>query len=141
MLQVVIVAVTAAVALAVGWYVQNRRPAAPLSTSHTLPDQLDRADFDGPSTPWLVAVFTSESCSTCAKVWQSAQFLAGDDVVVQNVEATHDRAIHERYRITAVPSVVIADQSGVARRSFLGPPSSSDLWSGLDEARASVGDQ
>jgi len=140
-LQVVIVAASAAVALVVGWYMQRRRPAAPLSTSHTLPDQLDRADFENASTPWLVAVFTSETCSTCAKVWQSAQFLAGEDVAVQNVEATRDAVLHDRYGITAVPSVVIADRTGVARRSFLGPPSSSDLWSGLDEARASVGNE
>ncbi len=141
MLQIAIVAGTAAVALAVGWYMQSRRPAPPLSTTHSLPEQLDRSDFEGPSNPWLVAVFTSETCSTCAKVWQSAQFLATDEVVVQNIEATRDADLHERYGITAVPGVVIADRAGVVHRSFLGPPSSSELWSGLDEARTSVGDE
>jgi hypothetical protein len=134
-LQFLIVAAATVVALIVGWAMQRRRPDRPISTAHTVPDQIDRADFAQPATPWLIAVFTSETCRTCAKVWQAAQFLADDEVAVQNVEVNRDGALHERYDITAVPAVVIADQAGVTRRSFIGPPSSSELWSAMTELR------
>ena len=43
--------------------------------------------------------------------------------------------IHERYRIDAVPLVVIADERGVVRTSFLGPVTATDLWAGVAAAR------
>lgn len=133
MQQVAIVAGAAVVALLVGWLVQRRQPDRPLATSHTVPDQIDRADFDHPDADWLIAVFTSDTCRTCAKVWQSAQLLATVDVAVQNVEVARQGHIHDRYEITAVPAVVIADHEGVTRRSFLGPPTSSELWSAMTD--------
>ncbi len=139
MTQILIVVAVAIVALAVGAYVQRQAPTdAPTApTRHTTPEQLDRLDFARPDAPWLVAVFTSATCETCAKVWTSTQLLAGADVAVQNIEVNKDADLHKRYHITAVPSVVIADAAGVARGSFLGPPSSSELWDKLNELRAS----
>ena len=136
MTQIIIVAVVAAIALAVGWFVQRRAPAPPIApTRHVLPEQLDRADFARPDAPWLVVVFSSATCETCAKVWTSAQLTASDAVEVQNVEVQSDPELHERYNITAVPSVVIADADGVSRGSFLGPPTSAELWAKLAEVR------
>lgn len=136
MIQVLIVAAVAIIALAVGAYVQRQAPDAPTApTQHTTPDQLDRNDFVHPEKPWLVVVFTSETCETCAKVWTSTQLLDSDQVAIQNVEVTADAALHERYNITAVPSVVIADHDGVSQASFLGPPTSSELWAKLAELR------
>jgi len=71
----------------------------------------------------------------CAAVWQRAEILASDDVVVQNLEAKADRAVHERYRIDAVPLVVLVDAEGVVRRHFLGPVKGADLWGALAELR------
>ncbi len=138
MTQVLIVVAVAIVALAVGAYVQRKAPndAPTAPTRHTTPEQIDRNDFNNPDAPWLVAVFTSASCDTCAKVWTSTQLLASADVAVQNVEVKSDSELHKRYHITAVPSVVIADAEGVARGSFLGPPSSSELWEKLNELRS-----
>ena len=138
MIPVAVVAVAAIVALIVGWWAQRQRPDRPVTTSHTLPDQIDRSEFADPGADWLVVVFTSATCDSCARVWQSAQLLATPGVAVQNVEATRDAELHRRYEITAVPSVVIADRDGVSRRSFLGPPSSSDLWAAMTELRQSA---
>lgn len=136
MIQVLIVAAVAIIALAVGAYVQRQAPDAPTApTQHTTPDQLDRADFVDPEKPWLVAVFTSATCETCAKVWTSTQLLESDAVAIQNVEVSADAELHERYNITAVPAVVIADHDGVTQASFLGPPTSSELWAKLAELR------
>jgi len=134
--QVLLVAGVALLALGVGWVMQQRAPDAPTAPiTHTTPDQLDRQDFVRPDAPWLVAVFTSETCETCAKVWTSSQLVESDDVAVQNIEVGQDKSLHDRYNITAVPAVVIADEAGVAQASFLGPPTSADLWAKLAELR------
>ena len=80
-------------------------------------------------------MFTSATCETCKKVWTSTQLLESNEVAIQNIEVKDDAELHERYNITAVPSVVIADDTGVSRASFLGPPTSSELWAKLAELR------
>jgi thioredoxin-related protein len=127
----------AAVVIVVALVLQRRRPDPPAggSVRHEAPPQLDRADFERPEAPWLVVVFTSATCSTCADVWAKAEVLASDEVAVQEVEAVRDRALHQRYQVGAVPIVVIADRRGVVVDSFLGPVSATHLWAALAEAR------
>jgi hypothetical protein len=132
------VLVLALVAVAIGVAVvleRRRRPPAPTNVGHTLPNHLDRRDFDRPEAPWLVAVFTSATCDTCAGVWDKARLLASDDVAVHEVEVNADRRLHDRYRITAVPAVVVADAGGVVRSTFLGPTTATDLWATVAELR------
>jgi hypothetical protein len=132
----VLVLVLVAVAIGVALVVERRRrPPAPTNAGHTLPDRLDRSDFARPEAPWLVAVFTSATCTTCAGVWDKVQLLASDDVAVHELEVTATRDLHERYRITAVPAVVIADDAGVVRSTFLGPVTATDLWATVAELR------
>jgi hypothetical protein len=131
-LVLVLVAVAVAAAVVIE---RRRRPDAPTNVGHTLPDQLDRRDFARPEAPWLVAVFTSATCSTCAGVWDKAQLLASDDVAVHEAEVGAARDVHDRYRITAVPAVVIADASGAVRAAFLGPVTATDLWATVAELR------
>jgi hypothetical protein len=135
--ETVIIAVgLAAVALLVAWIVQRRTgPARPTRTGYHVPDRIDRRDFDRPEAPWLVAVFTSSTCSSCAAVWQMARELASDDVAVQEAEVTDRADLHTRYRIDGVPAVVIADDEGVVGASFLGPVTAADLWATLAELR------
>jgi hypothetical protein len=135
--RVVLVVVLAALAVAVAVVVdRRRRPARPTNVGHTLPQQLDRRDFDGAGTPWLVAVFTSATCSSCAGVWDKARMLASDDVAVQEVEAVADRELHARYGVDAVPATLVVDQAGIVRAHFLGPVTATDLWATVAELRA-----
>lgn len=124
-----------AIAIIVAIIVSRRRPEAPAAPVHTVPRQLDRADFSRPDAPWLVAVFTSSTCSTCANVWERAEVLDSSYVATQEIEYTRDRELHERYEINAVPTLVIADDAGVAQRWFLGPVNSTDLWAAMAEVR------
>ena len=80
-----------------------------------LPVQLDRADFPAPTPTWLVVVFTSATCHTCADVAAKAAVLASDEVAVDGRRVPRRRAVHDRYGIDAVPSLVIADHDGVVR--------------------------
>jgi hypothetical protein len=128
--------VLAAVVIVIAAVAQRRRrPGAPVPTGYAVPQQLVRADFDRPDAPWLVAVFTSATCSTCAGVWERARHLESGAVAVQEVELSAARTLHERYRIEAVPTTVIADADGVVRRHFLGPVTATDLWAAVAEAR------
>jgi hypothetical protein len=131
-LVVVLVLVAVGIAAVIN---RRRRPPAPTNVSHTVPDRLDRADFVRPDAPWLVAVFTSATCTSCGGVWDKARHLDGAAVAVQEVEEGADRALQDRYRITAVPTVVIADAVGVVRAAFVGPVTATDLWATMAELR------
>ena len=126
----------AVVAVAVGlvWR-RSRGPDAPTRSSGSVPEQLDRADFASPSAPWLVAVFTSATCSSCADVQAKDEVLGSDDVAIDVIEYQTRRDLHQRYRIDSVPLVVIADDAGVVQQHFLGPVTATDLWAAVAAAR------
>ena len=114
---------------------RRRRPQAPTQPRMQVPSQVDRNDFAGTHCDWLVAVFSSATCHTCADVVRKAQALASRDVVVHDVEDSVARDIHKRYDIDAVPVVLIVDRDGVVRANFLGPVTATDLWAAVAECR------
>jgi len=124
-----------AVAAAIAYIVQRRRPDAPTQTSWSVPAQLDRADFASPEVAWLIVVFSSATCGICEAIVAKAMPLASDDVVVQEVEFSADRDLHERYHIDAVPTLVVADARGVVRASFVGSVVAAELWSVVSDLR------
>ena len=115
--------------------VQRRRPDAPVRTGWSVPQQLDRRDFDRPDAPWLVAVFTSATCDTCGSVVEVARPLESQAVAFQEVEAGERRDLHDRYAVDAVPMVLLVDGVGVVRDHHLGPVSATHLWGSLAELR------
>jgi hypothetical protein len=129
--------VLAAVVLVVVAVVQRRRtaPDAPVRTGYAVPQQLDRIDFARPELPWLVAVFTSATCTTCSGVWDRARHLASEAVAVQEVEVGARKDLHDRYAIEAVPTTVVADAAGVVVHHVIGPVTATDLWAAVAEAR------
>jgi len=133
--RLVVVAVVVAAAAALALLVERRRPDPPTQGTWPVPRQLDRADFHRADAPWLVAVFSSANCDSCATVLQKSAVLASADVVVQDVEVGAHGDLHERYGIEAVPTIVVADAEGVVRASFVGPPSATDLWAAVAEVR------
>ena len=136
MVRLIIAGVIVVVAVVIAEVVRRRRvPDAPTQRRFNVPDQLDRRDFPRPDAPWLVAVFTSETCDMCADVASKAAVLESTDVAVVDVEFVADRALHDRYRIDAVPTLLIVDDRGVTRRAFLGPMTATDLWAAVAEAR------
>ncbi|MEO7427808.1 MAG: hypothetical protein ABIY48_00345, partial [Acidimicrobiales bacterium] len=92
-------------------------------------------DFPRPDAAWLVVVFTSATCNTCAGVWERAQPLESEAVAISEAELTAARDLHDRYGIEAVPTTVVVDVEGVVRASFLGPVTATDLWAAVAEAR------
>ena len=113
----------------------GRRTAAPAANTHHIPRRLDRRDFPRPDAPWLIAVFTSATCDTCAGMWDRARHLESDQVAVVELEASAEKTVHERYRIDAVPMLVIAAGDGEVRRAFLGPTTATDLYAAVAEVR------
>lgn len=130
---VAIAVVIAAVGL--GLILRRRQQiAAPTQPSRAIPAQLDRADFE-PTTPWLVAVFSSATCDTCADVARKAAVLQSPSVGVVDIEFAAHRALHKKYDIQVVPIVAIADSEGVVRAGFAGPVTAEDLWGALADVR------
>jgi hypothetical protein len=127
---VIVVAVVAALVLR-----RRSRPDTPTQATLTAPRQLDRADFARPDADWLVAVFSSSTCASCAGMVEKANVLASASVAVEELEARARRDLHRRYGIEAVPITVVADAAGVVRAAFVGPATATDLWAAVAELR------
>lgn len=134
-MQVLLVAIAMAVALAVAMVLRRRAADAPTQGGFQIPTQLDRGDFVAPDAPWLVAIFTSSTCDACADVATKAMVLTSSDVAVQRIDYIDNPEIHQRYKIDAVPTLVIADNRGVVQKGFLGPMKAQDLWAAVAECR------
>ncbi len=136
MVPLLVLLVVGLVAGAVAWYLQRTQRTEPeRGPSWHVPTLVDRADFDRPEAPWLVAVFSSATCLACADVREKAAALASDQVVVVDLEAVEQRELHQRYGIDAVPLVLVADAGGIVRRHFVGPVTATDLWAAVAEVR------
>jgi hypothetical protein len=136
--RIAIAVVIIAVAGAIAWWLEHRRVAAPPTQGRAVvPQQLDRRDFPRPDAPWLVVLFTSQHCDSCAGLIDKAKPLESDDVSVTEVEYGADPELHRRYEIEAAPITVVADALGVTRASFVGAFAAAELWTALAELRAS----
>lgn len=135
MTNVIIVVGVVVVAACAAFVGRRRTPEAPTQPRMQVPTQIDRSDFAESDKPWLVAVFSSASCHTCADVVAKAKALATSEVAVHDVEYGTAKDLHRRYDIDAVPTVVIADADGVVQASFLGPVTATDLWAAVAECR------
>jgi len=124
--RLLVTAVVVGLAALVAFLVRQRRPVAvPMQTGQT-PDALDRSAFTAPSSPWLLAVFSSATCMACAEVLRVARGFESANVAVQDVDFQSEPDVHKRYSIDSVPTTVIADQSGVVRGAWIGPLSIDD---------------
>jgi hypothetical protein len=133
--QIFFVVAAMAVAIVVALVLKRRKSDPPTQANFEIPIQVDRNDFEHPNTPWLVAVFTSATCHTCADVATKAEVLSSTEVAVQRIDYTVNPALHKRYRIDAVPLLVIADGDGVVYKGFIGPLKAQDLWAAMAECR------
>jgi len=114
---------------------KRRNVDAPTQREYNVPQQLDRSDFVRPDAPWLVTVFSSATCDVCAGVAERAAVLESDDVAVTVIDYGSATRLHEKYKIDAVPTLVISDARGVTRKHFLGPVNATDMWAAVAEVR------
>jgi hypothetical protein len=133
--RVVIAAALLLTAGAVAWQLNRRRPAAPSRDAYPVPRQLDRADFERPDAPWLVVLFSSATCDSCAAMAPKVHVLGSDTVATCEVEYGEHPDLHERYEISGVPTIVVADADGVVRNGWVGPVGAGDLWAAVSEVR------
>jgi hypothetical protein len=61
--------------------------------------------------------------------------LEDDDVAVVDVEFSTARDVHERYAISGVPMVLVADAEGVVHESFVGPATADELATAVERSR------
>jgi len=134
--QVIVAAVVLVAALVVGAVLRRQRsPDAPTQPEYSTPSQIDRADFATGGAEWLVAVFSSATCTTCRDIVDKAMVLACTEVAVVDIEYSANTALHRKYHIDAVPILLLADRQGVVRANFVGPVTATDLWAAVARAR------
>ena len=138
MIRFVIVGVVVVIALLANLWQRKRQVDAPTQGASEVPSQIDRSDFVRPDASWIVLAFTSATCQTCSDIERKVRVLETNSVAIQILEYTAERELHERYKIDAVPAVLMADANGVVQANFLGPVSATDLWAALARVRDSV---
>ena len=138
MIRFVIVGVVVVIALLANLWQRKRQVDAPTQGASEVPSQIDRSDFVRPDASWIVLAFTSATCQTCSDIERKVRVLETSSVAIQILEYTAERELHKRYKIDAVPAVLMADASGVVQANFLGPVSATDLWAALARVRDSV---
>lgn len=130
-----IAAAIAIVAALVAFRLRRGRPEPPPRDAYPIPRQLDRADFPRCDTAWLVAYFSSETCAGCQGLGSKVQVLESPEVATADCSFEHERDLHERYDIGAIPMILIADKEGVVHRAFVGATTATDLWAAVAEVR------
>lgn len=137
-MRVALVILIVVIAAVVAWFMERRRSsrALPVTTAAVVPPQIDRDDFERPEAEWLVLLFSSDACESCAAMADRLAPLASDAVAVAEAEYGSDRSIHEKYGIDAVPAVGFYDRAGVARATFTGTTDSATLWETLHDLRS-----
>jgi hypothetical protein len=133
--RVVIALVLVVVAGVVALVLSRRRPQPPTQERVPIPSQLDRDDFPWPEKPWLLVVWTSTTCDSCARATSKARLLESSQVGYVEVPWQDNRELHARYGIDDVPLLVLADADGVVQVSFVGAPNFTDLAGAVAEAR------
>ncbi|MGN6695251.1 MAG: thioredoxin domain-containing protein [Aquihabitans sp.] len=134
MTQLAIVVIVGAIAGVIAWCLQRRSAPQPeRGSSWTVPELVNRADFDRPDAPWLVVLFSSSTCLACRGTAAKAELLASDVVAYQEVDHVERKDLHDRYGIDAVPLLLLVDPVGSVRRSFVGEPTATDMWAALAE--------
>jgi Thioredoxin len=133
--RVLIAAVLALGAMGVAALIRRRKPEGPPVDSFPTPRQIRRDDFPRPDAPWLVALFSSTTCGSCPDLAAKIAPLDSSEVTVVEVTYQDQRDLHDRYRISAVPMVAVADHEGVVKAAFVGPTSATDIWAAVAELR------
>jgi hypothetical protein len=108
---------------------RRRRPAVPSQGRDVVPHQLDRNDFPRPDAPWLVVLWSSSACESCAGLVDKLRPLESPEVAVVEIEYQSNKALHARYQIEAAPITQVVDAQGVTEVSFTGSFEASELWS------------
>ena len=135
--RLLLAAVVIVVTVLVARRLERRRSDPPARDLYPIPAQLDRGDFPRPDAPWIVVLFSSRACESCAPMAEKVAALESDTVATCEIEAAEARQLHRRYQIEGVPMVVVADAEGVVRAGFVGTVSASDLAGALADARRS----
>ncbi len=131
-----IAAAIASAAVGVAVLIRRRKPDGPPVDSFPTPRRLRRDDFTRPDAPWLVAFFSSSTCGSCPDLAAKIAPLDSSEVAVVELTYQDERELHDRYGISAVPMVIVADTEGVVRAAFVGPTSATDIWAALADLRA-----
>lgn len=125
--QLILFAVAVAIGVGAAYVINRRRSDAQVATMTPLPTHANRSDFVGPGLPWVLAIFSSDTCLACADVLAHARSFESTTVAVQDIEVKAEPALHKTYNIDSVPATLVIDSDGIVQASFLGPLAPPDV--------------
>jgi len=129
---ILLVLVLGGVAFGASFWANRRKPDSPTVPKFVLPFQLDRNDFESSESEWLLVLFSSETCNSCQTVLEQIASLTIFNLHIQNVEFPSEDALHKKYSVESVPSLLLASQKGVVEWSFAGTPPRGALSEALE---------
>jgi len=132
--KVILVVGSIAIAGFVSMILGRSRVSPSAANAHHVPDRLDLDDFPEADGNWLVVVFSSSKCETCAGVVAAIRQLAMPGLSTREITVERHGDMHDRCGIDGVPTTVIADPQGRVLKSFLGPVAHQALSEALDDA-------
>ena len=130
---ILLVLVLGGVAFGISFWANRRKPDSPTVPKFVLPLQLDRHDFERPDSKWLLVLFTSETCDSCVTVLAQLPDLAITNLHIQSIEFPAQEALHKKYSVGSVPSLLLTGPQGVVEWSFAGVPPLGALSEALEQ--------
>lgn len=106
---------------------------------HGVPVRLEPADLGLSPSEWTLVVFTDSECASCASTVAAAREMTAGRVALVEVDYRVRSDLHEKYRVDAVPTLLLVGDDGIVDSWFVGPPADEDLAEMLE--RVPVPDQ
>lgn len=122
------------IALTVSALASRSAAQAPSDAEHHIPEHLDAPDFHNTSADRMLVVFSSRECNTCATVVENVSQMGRPGLLIDVVEIENRPALHSKYGIDAVPTILLAEPTGQVIKSFLGPASGELIERAMTEA-------
>ena len=99
------------------WLERRRRHDAPTQTPGVRARRSSTAPTSpAPDAPWLVVLFTSATCDSCAGPLRQGRRRSNRTTSRSpRSSSSRSRTLHERYHVDAAPMTLVADADGVVR--------------------------
>ncbi|GIU85320.1 MAG: hypothetical protein KatS3mg008_2095 [Acidimicrobiales bacterium] len=130
-------AVVGATAALVGLVLRRRGSQDAGLDLHGVPVHLEPADLGLSPSEWALVVFTDSECASCASTVRSAREKTAGRVALVEVDYRIRPDLHEKYRVDAVPMLLLVADDGTVDSWFVGPPTDHDLAEMVDRVPAS----
>lgn len=102
------------------------RQFVPPPSTFGVPAQMSLEDISPQFRPWVLVLFTSQTCEGCLRARSLAQTIRSEGLEIKFIDSSEQPGLFEKYSIEGVPLFVLCDESGLVCGHMFG--SSSELF-------------